>query len=200
MNQESHLVDFFMLFTVIFIAYSWYESKTSELIMKVSPYDGNKYLVRNRPDSDHALRLISTARKQMTQLVTKLEKMYPKDQRIQQLASRFNPDNISETAGNSKYTSYSVNKGEQLVLCLRSKKNPDEFIDENTLLFVALHELSHIMTKKVGHENEDFWTNFRFLLKEAIAMNMYECVNYAVSPVPYCGIEITNNPLKCTAL
>ena len=33
--------------------------------------------------------------------------------------------------------------------------------------FVALHELSHVMTVSVGHTQE-FWENFKFLLKEAV--------------------------------
>ena len=64
---------------------------------------------------------------------------------------KYNPNNFSETGKDSKYTSYSVNKGEKIVLCLRSRDGKDRLIDENTLTFVSIHELAHIMTKSVGH-------------------------------------------------
>ena len=35
--------------------------------------------------------------------------------------------------------------------------------DENTLLFVSLHEVAHIMTKSIGHTKE-FWDNFTFYI------------------------------------
>ena len=37
-------------------------------------------------------------------------------------------------------------------------------------MFVIIHELSHIMSKSIGH-NSEFYDNFKFLLKEAV-----ECV------------------------
>ena len=47
--------------------------------------------------------------------------------------------------------------------------------DENTLTFVALHELSHVMTVSVGHKQE-FWDNFKFILKESnfVICHMFE--------------------------
>ena len=62
-------------------------------------------------------------------------------------------------------------------------------------MFVALHELSHVMTKSIGH-TEEFWDNFRFLLKEAINANLYKNHNFRKFPVKYCGTEITDSPLN----
>ena len=66
-------------------------------------------------------------------------------------------------------------------------------IDENTLTFVAIHELSHVMTESVGHKKE-FWENFKFLLKNAVNMGIYKPVDYKKNPQPYCGMDITDNP------
>ena len=66
-------------------------------------------------------------------------------------------------------------------------------IDENTLTFVALHELSHLMTPSIGH-NSDFWENFKFILTEAISLKLYVPVNYKTKPTAYCGMNITDNP------
>ena len=48
-------------------------------------------------------------------------------------------DNIifSESTDNSKFTSYSINKGEEIVFCLRSSKN-GELHDINELMYVAI--------------------------------------------------------------
>ena len=66
-------------------------------------------------------------------------------------------------------------------------------IDENTLTFVGIHEVSHIMTKSIGHKPE-FWRNFKFLLQNAKQIGIYEPVDYKKKPQPYCGMDITDNP------
>ena len=65
----------------------------------------------------------------------------------------------------------------------------------NTMLFVSIHELAHLMTKSIGH-NEEFWSNMRFLLKEAIKAGIYEQEDYMKNPVDYCGTVINDSPLK----
>lgn len=194
---EGNITDFIIIFAFAIIAYTYYESKTSELTYVVCPHDNNRYLVRNLPDKDRAVAILARMRKKLSLVVETMSNTYSKDERVRRLKNGFNPNNISETAGNSSYTSYSVNKGEKLVLCIRDKKNVNNFIDDNTLFFVALHELAHIMTKSIGH-TEEFWENFRFVLKEATGMGEYRCVNYDTNPKKYCGIEITNTPLKCS--
>ena len=114
---------------------------------------------------------------------------------LTRLQQRFNPDNLSESTPDKKYTSYSVNKGEKIVFCLRSKDERETLVRENIMMFVALHELSHVMTKSVGH-TEEFWNNFRFLLKVAINQGLYQNINYNDTPKDYCGTTITDTPLK----
>ena len=120
---------------------------------------------------------------------------YPNNKDIKRMINNFNPDKISETGRNSKYTSYSVNKGEKIVLCLRSKDSKEKLIDENTLSFVAIHELAHLMTKSIGHTPE-FWKNFKFLLQNAVKINLYKNEDYSKNPKPYCGIKVTDSPLN----
>ena len=105
-----------------------------------------------------------------------------------------NPNNISESGAKSKHTSYSVNKGEKIIFCLRQKNEEQTFVDENTVMFVAIHELAHIMTLSIGHEPE-FWNNFKVLLKEAVALGIYQKEDYSKNPKPYCGITVSDNPL-----
>ena len=106
---------------------------------------------------------------------------------------KINPDNITETDKGSKYTSYSINKGEKMVFCLRSRDEKNNLEDLNTMMFVAIHELAHTMTKSIGHTPE-FWDNFRTLLKNARKLGIYKRVNYNETPKSYCGIKITDDP------
>jgi len=114
---------------------------------------------------------------------------------IQRLIGNFNPDAFSETTPDSKYTSYSVNKGEKVVMCIRSKDSDEKLVKENIMTFVAIHELGHLMTKSIGHEPE-FWNNMRLLLKIAIDNGLYKNIDFNAKPEPYCGIKISDTPLK----
>ena len=80
----------------------------------------------------------------------------------EQLKKNFNSDYITENIPGSLYVAYSVNKGEELSLCIRDK-DTNKFIDNNTILFVAIHELAHIMSKSTGH-TEEFWDYMKYLL------------------------------------
>ena len=114
---------------------------------------------------------------------------------IRRLYKNFNPEAFSETTPDAKYTSYSVNKGEKIVFCLRDKKEGETLVKENIMTFVSIHELAHLMTKSIGHEPE-FWANFKLLLKISIDNGLYKNIDFNSTPKPYCGINITDTPLK----
>jgi hypothetical protein len=123
-----------------------------------------------------------------------MKQKYPNDESVSRMIERFNPDNITEAGKNNQYTSYSVNKGEKIVFCIRQKNDSESLVDENTMTFVSIHELAHIMTKSVGHTPE-FWDNFKKLLKVAIESNLYTKENYTNNPKEYCGIKVSDSPL-----
>ena len=127
-------------------------------------------------------------------LVEYVGKKHSNDERVQRLVEGFNPQTVVETLPTSEYTAYSENKGEKLAFCLnRDKKDNSHLIDINTLTFVAIHELSHVMTKSIGHKSE-FWENFKFLLEEAKAAGIHSPVDYKKSPKEYCSMKISDNP------
>ena len=128
-------------------------------------------MIRNLPDKAKAADILAITRKKLMKLCDILEIKYKKNKAIVRLIKNFRPDNLSESDGNSKYTSYAVNKGEKIVFCLRSRNSKEKLVDPNLLMFVALHELAHVMTKSIGHTDE-FWNNFKFLLKHAIENNL----------------------------
>jgi hypothetical protein len=90
-------------------------------------------------------------------------------------------------------TSYNVNKGENIYLCLRNYST-NEFHNFNDIMFVAIHELTHCCHHSTGH-NKDFWAIFRFLLENANDINMYKFINYKKNPYHYCSTKVTYNPV-----
>jgi hypothetical protein len=149
--------------------------------------------VRDRTQINDAADLLAHVTKKCRELVDYVGKKYPNDPDVKKLVEGFNPQRISETLPTSELTAYSENKGEKIAFCLNKTKNSSTLIDVNTLTFVALHELSHIMTKTIGHKQE-FWQNFKFLLENAKAANIYQPVDYKKNPQGYCGMTITDNP------
>lgn len=169
------------------------ESDAYNLKCIISDVDGEKYCVRDRSKLKAAANLLAETSNKMQDLVDYVAKKYPDNPDVNLLVSRFNPSKISETLPTSEHTAYSENKGEKLAFCLNKKKDDSKLIDPNTLMFVAIHELAHVMTKEEGHK-QVFWQNFKFLLVEAKESGIYMPVDYKKNPEPYCGMDITDNP------
>ena len=188
---------FLIIFTIIASGFITYQSKFSSLTYVVSTVDKRKYLVRNEVNKQKAADKLANINLQILDFIEKLTDKYRNNDNFEdvvRIKNRYNPDNMSENTKYSRHTSYSVNKGEQMVVCLRQKED-DSFVDNNTILFVILHELAHIMTRSIGH-TEEFWTNFKFLLKEAEQFNLYKKEDYNSKSKRYCGMDITDNPLN----
>lgn len=162
-----------------------------------SKHDQRKYLVRNLSDKSAAADLLAIIRDKLIKLVEYSSLKYPDDPRIKRLREKFDPDQMSEGAKNNGYTSYSVNKGEKLVFCVRQRDEQERLLDLNTMMFVSIHELAHIMTESVGHSHE-FWENMKFLLHLAMEddLKIYQYQPYHKKPQPYCGTVIADTPLK----
>ena len=115
---------------------------------------------------------------------------------IKLLEKNFNKNRtkIYETSLNSDYTSYSVNKGEELVFCLRCKKT-HALHHINLLMYVAVHEMAHTACPETGH-TPLFNDIFKFLLKIAVANNLYTYDDYSSNPIEYCGMRLYTNILN----
>ena len=59
-------------------------------------------------------------------------------------------------------------------------------------MYVATHELGHLMTKDIGH-TQTFWDNFKYLISEAVSIEVYEKVDYKENPIDYCGLNIKSS-------
>lgn len=194
MSNTKQLVYIIVISILLISGYLKYESFSNEVTYTVSSIDGSRYLVRNLEDRQQAADLLANTKRKCITLVKYLGVKYPKLAKVKRLIEKYSPDNISESTANSKYTSYSVNKGEKIVFCLRSRDRNQKLVDNNVLMFVALHELAHVMTKSTGHTDE-FWDNFRFLLRKSITAGVYRNQDFRRNPVKYCGIDITDSPI-----
>jgi hypothetical protein len=92
--------------------------------------------------------------------------------------------NIPLRVGDKAYTEDKA----VITLCIVNP-HTNKFYDINTLMYVALHELAHTLTKADGEEShgDEFKQNFARLLKLAQDRGIYD----ATQPIPvaYCGVE-----------
>jgi hypothetical protein len=105
---------------------------------------------------------------------------------LQQIKANFakiKPDyaNIPLYEGDSAYTE---NK-ETITLCLVDPDTNVEY-DFNTVMYVALHELAHMVSKSQGH-GEEFRDNFAKLLRDAAIKGIYDPSQSI--PTTYCKIR-----------
>ena len=196
--NKMDILGYFVIFSLICIClYIYFDTDSFDLKCIVSNVNGNKYCVREREKLDIAVDLLANVTEKMKKLVDYVYEKYPEKDNIQRLQQGFNPVKVMEILPTSAYTAYSENKGEKLAFCLNKNSKSDDdnnnLIDEHTLTFVAIHELSHIATKSIGHKSE-FWENFKFLLEEAKTAGIHNPIDYKNSPGEYCSLKLTDNP------
>lgn len=183
---------------VVFLYIGYVYSGKGQLKCIIASKDGNIYCVRKSSQMKRSANLLATVTAKMTALVAYLKRTHPHDPRVIQLVKNYNPQSIQETLPTSQLTAYSENKGESISFCVTKEKmasanKPDDLIDIHTLTFVALHELSHLLTESIGHK-QDFWQNFKFILNEAKKAHIYNPIDYKKRPTTYCGMKIADNP------
>lgn len=192
--MKKDILGYIVLAFILIVCLKIYsESDAYNLKCIISSVDGNRYCVRDRQKLELAADLLAKVTQKCKILVEYMKEKHPTDPRVVKLVKGFNPKSINETLPTSELTAYSENKGEKLAFCLNTTKTGDKLIDMDTLTFVAIHELSHIMTTSIGHK-QDFWQNFKYLLENAKAANIYQPVNYKKDPKEYCGMTIHDNP------
>ncbi len=192
MKETLIIIVFIIVFFVVFIM-----NNSSLVKFEV---DGNAVLVRDTPDKNESAKLLNELINKMYALkkivVENIDKYPEYKDYINQFNENFNRNRtkIYETSLNSEYTSYSINKGEELVFCLRSKST-GKLHDINLLMYVAVHELAHTACPETGH-TPLFNKIFKFLLEIAIENKLYYYEDYASNPIEYCGMRLYTNILN----
>lgn len=178
---------------------SFHNMTSNYPIVKVrSKVDGLYYNVRSMSDKQEAADLLARVRAKLQKLIDVLRQRYPNKAQVIQLNEKFeaDPKRFYEATPDSEHVSYSVNKGDSIHLCLRQKDNDKEsLVDENVMVFVALHEMGHVITSPTfASHGPEFWNNFGWLLREAEAIDIYKYQDFRAHPVKYCGENITDQP------
>ncbi len=179
----------------------------------VSSVDATPYQVHLRhANPDLAADALAEINRRITRLLRELRRKYLRGRvgqghggraaATRRLLALYNPDNLAENSPRDPEgdTSYTVDKGAILALCLRERErhgggdhSPHNLHNLNTVMFVVVHELTHIAVEVLDHPRQ-FWEAFKFLLRDAANIGILLPVPYGRFPERYCGITIDYNP------
>lgn len=164
-----------------------------------SSLDNRKYHVRSNyseVEKQKTANYLATIKHRVDKLVKyMLDNQLPNPEISKRLAQRWKRCILKETASHEKKTAaYSVNKGEEIRLCVRTGDNRLENL--NTSMFVILHELGHLMSNSYGHGSE-FKENFSYIVHLASSIGVYKPQDFGGTPVPYCGSAVTITTTPC---
>jgi hypothetical protein len=189
----------FILITYILILYICYKCGHESFVS--SRVDNKTYKVlggfENQQDAADRLALVN---KKNIDLINYLINKYQEHGTLgytlaTRLKKRYKSDRLVENDPPDKdNTSFTEDKGEKIALCLREKiTGKNRLHDQHIIEYVNLHELAHIASEGWGHEDE-FWSNFAFLLKEAMNAGIHNPRDYSKNPVNYCGLDVNYSP------
>jgi hypothetical protein len=216
-----NFVNLFIPMTIVALLLMWYRRRNTEVILVTSNVDGREYLVQNKQDKQQAADMLAQVRQRMIKLVEFLKQQYLSGaggaggetqtgggrddpdvrqfgsyvERTKRLVRRFNPDKISEGNEDVRYTTYTLNKGEKIVFCLRARGEGDHVHDLAMMTFVAIHEMGHVASI-TEHHTPEFNSNFKWLLDNAVKCGVYSYEDFRSRPRNYCGIAVTDSPLS----
>jgi hypothetical protein len=195
MSSQENMFMFLVAITGTALATYYTRKALFEMSYVKSTVDDNSYLVRNLPDKLEAANRLAEVRSRILRLMKHFKQSNTDNQIALDILKNFDadPTRFSESTPDSSYTSFTLNKGEKIHVCLRQKNSSQDLVDVNVLTFVTLHEVGHIGTREIGH-TPLFWNNFAWILKQAEQLGIYEFQNFAEQPVAYCGISITDQP------
>jgi hypothetical protein len=183
-------------FLIIFVI--MYEN--DNMIYVKSDIDGEYYLVRNIKDKKHAANTLAIIKKNIFAFANHTQKIIDDNKYkeykpyIIQFKNKIKNVEIQESSSKSSNTSYTINKGEQIIFCLRSKKlinifNTNAIHDINLIMYVAIHEISHVACPEY-HHTPLFNKIFKFFCDEAVKIGLYDKIDFKYNPMEYCGMMI----------
>jgi predicted metal-dependent hydrolase len=197
MNSIQLFIIITTVLVVILITYFMLSNPNMTYVK--SNIDDAYYLVRNVHDKQEGANTLARIKQNMLTLSDFLHKnqddpTYKKYvPYIQILHDKVRNIVINESTQDSIYTSYSVNKGEQIVFCLRARRLPHNLHDINLMMYVVLHETSHVACPIYDNHGPLFKDIFAFLVGCAMKLNLYKKIDFAKNNENYCGLMITDS-------
>ena len=172
-----------------------YQKTFFKRLYVVSNVNNRRYLVREgktQVESANRLAKLIEKKKKLCDYLSVKQK-YKTKAGVKRLLERRNVEIEEKSMEYDDQAAYSINKGERIGICLKNKAGKYE--DDNTMFFVLMHELAHIMSKKYGHD-EEFWKNFAILVEAAVEAGLYKYQRYDKDVTTFCGHVISHTPYK----
>lgn len=147
------------LFVLIFVSTRMYSGN----VRHYSQVDHSYYYVKNRHSYSTKTKIankLGTIRKKGDRLITVIKKneTLRTQSKYKRLLKKWPKLQIEELNVEGKEIfAFNVNKGYKISLCVLDN-------DVNDIMFVFLHELTHIMTDEIGHPPQ-FWDNFKRIVR-----------------------------------
>lgn len=184
------------IFIIIVIYYGY---TYNDMTYVKSDIDGQFYLVQDVPDKQEASNTLARIKQNVLKLSNYLNDHKSDDKNKEYIEYierlyKFAPDIIiAENKQDSIYTSYSVNKGQQIIFCLRSRKLRSNLHDINLMMYVVLHEISHVACPYYDNHGPLFKKIFAFITQNAIDIGIYKKIPFSESSQEYCGLIISDS-------
>lgn len=183
---------------LLILVYYFIKLSKPEVTYVKSKFDGKEYMVLNLDDKEEATYMLSIINKRISilqdHLLNNIHKYSEYAPYIKQLGKKIKKLSLTENSPNGRYTSYTINKGDEIALCLRSRKT-GKLHDINLIMYVVLHELAHVACPEIDHTYL-FKKIFVFLIDVATKLKIYINIDYQINPHEYCGLIINENLLK----
>ena len=197
--EYSFSLNFFLI-TTLTLLMLWclavlFNIDPETLEMRKSSVTGRSYGIQEMlTDADQTADVIGRLDLFIRDFINYLGAHHPEDKRTERIRRNAKLLRLEESPMEDNVSSFTLNKGELMSLCVREKTESQAFHDYQTLLFVVIHELAHVGSVSTGHGTE-FVTNFKWLLERAAESGMYHPEDYSQKPITYCGVKVTNNPM-----
>ena len=188
----------FIIIIVCLSIYIYFKMSNPDMTYIKSDIDGVYYLVRNVDDKQEAANTLAKMRTNLIKVSDYLyknindEKYKKYEKYINLLHEKINDIVITESTQDSIYTSYSVNKGEQIIFCIRTRKKYG-IHDINLMMYVGLHEISHVACPIYDNHGPLFKEIFAFITNAAIDINIYKRIPFHEKSEEYCGMKINDS-------
>lgn len=196
MNDYNTLINYILIIIFICILCRYFFYKLSFYINSTtikSNIDNNYYIVRNNKNKQKSADTLALININILKLIEHLKNEPNQTRNIKLLMSRYNSSSLMENI-NLENTTYTIDKGAEISVCLSSRDSSENIYDINELMFVIIHELAHVGCESYGH-NAEFRVFFIYLLKKSMEINIYTYKDYFNKPIEYCGLTINATPV-----
>jgi len=183
-----------MLWTIIIITcittLVFYFFRTKYRMVKTK--SGREYYVEDlKGDREKkSAEILSEVNKRCEKLIKTLGSKYPRDKRTKKIIERYQWHDLREDD-----SSFTINKGSKIHIKIRDAHS---YYSINTIMFVVLHELSHIVTPQYDltfNHSKIFWNNNIWIMQNASEIGIFHPINYKLYPIKYGGGYINYNPM-----